>query len=185
MANTDTPMGLVPEQGATTGGIKLQRIYFDADDSTAVFIGDPLKWDQTNGGNAEGVPAMVQAAAGESVSGVFMGLEPTDSATSATKYRVASTAKYGLAIVTGIKDMIFECQEDSVGGALTADDVGKFCDLIIGSGDTTTGKSGVEIDSSSATTTGQVQLIEPVQRPGNAIGTNCIWRVKINESSLS
>jgi hypothetical protein len=184
MANNDAAFGLRLEQ-TTTGNSKTQRVYFDADDGTAVFIGDALSLDQTNGGSADGVPAMVQAAAGGVVSGVLLGIEATDSATSDTKYRLASTAKYGIALVTGIKDMIFEVQEDSDGGALTADDVGKMCDLIVGSGDTTSGRSGMEIDSSSASTSdGQVTLIEPVQRPGNAIGTNCIWRVQINEAAF-
>lgn len=185
MANTDNAFGLRVEQGATSDCIKATEIYMDADDSTAVFIGDPLKWDQTNGGDVD-VPAMVQAAAGESVSGVFLGLLPTDSATSETKYRAASTAKYGLAIVQGIKDVIFWCQEDSVSSTLTLDDVGKYCDLVIGSGDTTTGKSGVEIDSDSVSaSSGQVQLLGPARIPDNAIGDNCIWRVKINESTLA
>lgn len=182
MANTDTPYGLKLEQPTSAGEIKLTRVLFDADDSTAVFIGDALTVDQTNGGDGETL-AMVQAAAGGSIDGVFVGLEPTDSATSRTKYRTASTKKYGLAIVEGIKNAVFLCQEDSVGGALTADDVGKYCDLIVGSGDTTTGLSGMEIDSSSAgTTSAQVVLLGPANIPGNAIGTNCIWRVKIAES---
>ena len=184
MANNDAKKGLVLAKGSA-GSPELTKVYFDADDSTAVFIGDALTVDQTNGGDAEGTPAMVQAAAGGIIGGVLVGMVPNDSATSDKKYRVASTAAYGLAVVTGVKDAIFEIQEDSVGGALTADDVGKMCDLIVASGDTTTGKSGMEIDSSTAgTSNGQVTLIKPVQRPGNAIGDNCIWQVQINEAAF-
>lgn len=185
MANTDTPYGLKLEQSSTSGDVKLTRVLFDADDSTAVFVNDALTVDQTNGGDGATI-AMVQAAAGGNVDGIFMGLEVTDSATSSTKYRLASTKKYGLALVSGIKNAVFICQEDSVGGALTADDVGKYCDLIVGSGDTTTGISGMEIDSSSAgTSDGQVVLLGPADVKGNAIGDNCIWRVMINESKFS
>ncbi len=130
-------------------------------------------------------PAMVQVAAGGEIGAVLVALIPTDSATSDKKYRPASEALYGLAVVTGVKDAIFEIQEDSVGGALTADDCGKMCDLIVAAGDVYTGKSGMEIDSSTAgTTNGQVTLIAPVKRPGNAIGINCIWQVQINEASF-
>lgn len=184
MANKDAPFGLRLDQAAT-GTIKTQRIYFDADDTTATFVGDALQLDQTNGGDSLGTPAMVQGGTTSIVSGILVGLEATDSAQSHTKYRLASTAKYGIAIVAGIKNAIFEIQEDSVGGALTADDVGKMCDITVGTGDTTTGISAMEIDSSSAgTSDGQITLLEPVQRPGNALGTNAIWRVQINEAAF-
>ncbi len=128
---------------------------------------------------------MVQAAAGSIISGLLIGLEATDSARSATKYRLASTAKYGLALVGGLKGTILEMQEDSVVSTLTADDVGKMCDIIVAAGDTTTGISGMEIDSSSISTSdGQVTLLEPVQRPDNALGTNAVWRVQINEAAF-
>ena len=185
MANTDTPFGLRLEQSSVSAGIKTTRVLFDADDTTATFVGDALTVDQTNGGDGETL-AMVQAAAGGNVDGVLIGIEATDSSTSRKKYRVASTKTYGLAIVAGIKNAVFLCQEDSVGGALTADDVGKYCDLVVGSGDTTTGISAMEIDSSSAgTADGQVVLLGPADIKGNAIGNNCIWRVMINESKFS
>ena len=60
-----------------------------------------------------------------------------------------------------------------------------MCDLIVAAGDTTTGKSGMEIDSSTAgTTNGQVTLLRPLQIPGNAIGDNCVWEVQINEAAF-
>ncbi len=186
MANSDKPTGLSLEQ-ANMGNFKMQRVYFDADDATAVFVGDAVKSDQTNGGDPKGeAPAVVQAAAGDAIGGILVGIEATDSARSTVKYRAASTAKYGIAIMSGLKNTVFEIQEDSVGGALTLDDVGKYVDVIVGTGDTTTGYSAMEIDSSSAgTSDGQLVLIEPVQRPDNAIGTNCKWRVQINESNFS
>lgn len=151
-----------------------------------MFIGDALTVDQTNGGDAEGTPAMVQAAAGGNVDGVLIGIEATDSSTSRVKYRAASTAKYGIAIVSGIKNAVFEIQEDSDTSTLTADDVGKYVDVVVGSGDTTTGFSGMEIDSDSVgTSNGQFVLLGPVIRPDNALGTNCKWRVQINESKFA
>lgn len=185
MANADKPRGLVLEQ-ANMGNIKTTRVYFDADDSTAVFVGDGLLVDQANGGDAEGTPAMKQTTTTGNVDGVLVGIEVLDSSTSRAKYRKASTATYGIAIVSGLKNAVFEIQEDSVGGSLTADDVGKYVDMAIGTGDTTTGFSGMEIDSSSAgTTDGQLVLLGPVISPDNALGTNCKWRVQINESKFA
>jgi len=184
MANNDAKQGLILQQGSS-GITKLTKVFFDAADGTAAFIGDALKLDQTNGGDAEGTPAMVQAAATNEIAAVLVGMDVEDSATNDKKYRVASTDRYGFAVVLGIKDAVFAIQEDSVGGALTADDVGKMFDLIVAAGDTTTGRSGMEIDSSSASTSdGQVTLLRPLQIPGNAIGDNCVWEVQINEASF-
>lgn len=184
MANPTTPFGLVADK-YTFGEIPTQKVYFDADDATACFIGDGLAADQTNGGDSLGTPAVVQAAAGGVLFGVLVAIAADTSVSGAisdTKYRLASTAAYGLAIASGTKGMTFLCREDSVGGALTADSVGLSCDLIVGTGSTTTGKSSMMIDSSSAGATGQVTLIEPVQTIDNALGTNAVWRVQINES---
>lgn len=184
MANATTAFGLVLDR-PTTGEIQTQKVYFDADDGTACFIGDPLAPDQTNGGDALGTPAVKQATAGASLFGVLVAVATDKSNSGAiddTKYRLASTAKYGLAIVAGQKGATFLCREDSDTSTLTADDVGKSVDLIIAAGDTATGKSGVYLDSSSVGATGQVTLLEPLQTIDNALGDNCVWRVQINES---
>jgi len=183
MANSNAPAGLKAVRdlrGApyNSGG----NLYFvPATDNTAIFIGDPVK----SAGSADpitGVPTVAQAAAGDTIRGVVMGVIP-DTAQSSI-YRAASTARYLL--VCDNDDIEFEVQEDAIGGALGVADVGLNADLIIGAGNTFTGRSGVQLDSSTkATASLQVRILGFVQRVDNEIGVaNAKIRVMINKHEL-
>jgi hypothetical protein len=80
-------------------------------------------------------------------------------------------------------DVICEIQEDSVGGALAAVDVGLNADIIYTvAGSTTSGRSGMELDSSDKKTgTAQLRILRLVPREDNAIGDYAVWEVLINE----
>lgn len=178
MANSDAATGLWPVRyfgGAPYNGAA-RKYFIPATDGTAVYLGDPVKL--AGSADADGVPTVAQAAAGDTVIGVVVGVVPETH--DSLIYRAASTARYVL--VADDPDLLFRVQEDSDGGALAATDVGNNCDLIIGSGSTTTGYSGVEIDSSTkATTTAQVRIVELHQTADNEIGTNAKWLVRIVE----
>ena len=69
---------------------------------------------------------------------------------------------------------------------MAATDVGNNADIVVGSGSTTTGTSGMELDSSTKnTTSAQLRIVELIQTADNAIGTNAKWLVKINEHELT
>ena len=178
MANVDTPFGLKPVRyisGAPYNGAANKYLIPDTD-STAVFIGDPVKL--AGSADARGVPTIAQAAAGDTLIGAVVGF--TEVTRDDPVSRTASTERY--ALVADDPDLLFLCQEDSVGGALAADDVGNNCDLIIGSGNTQYGRSGVEIDSSTkGTGTAQVRIMSLWDAPDNEIGDNAKWLVKIVE----
>ncbi len=97
----------------------------------------------------------------------------------AMTYRAASTAMYCL--VVDDPQVIFEVQEDSAGAALAVTAVGQGVDLVVGTGNTSTGKSAMELDSSSATTSGQCKLMRLVNREDNELGDNAKWEVLIAE----
>ena len=81
----------------------------------------------------------------------------------------------------------FIAQQDSVGSNLVAANLNENADLVFGAGNTTTGVSGIEIDSSSAdvTATLQVRLIDFYNVPSNnTTANNSIFVVKINNSSM-
>jgi len=186
MANDSTAFGLIVDKDIV-GEFQTQKIYFDADDGTAVFVGDPLIADQANGGDALGTPAVkVAQDATVALFGTLVAMSTSFSnggSIDDIKYRPASVARYGLAVGPSIKGVTFLCREDSDGGALTADDVGKYVDVVYAAGDTDTAKSGVYIDSSTAhATAGQFILIEPLQAVDNALGDNCVWRVQASET---
>lgn len=178
MANSDAATGLWPVRyfgGAPYNGAA--RLYYvPSSDGTAIYIGDPVKL--AGSADSDGIPSVAQAAAGDTLIGVVVGVKPETR--ESTTYRAASTERY--VWVADDPDLLFLCQEDSVGGALAATDVGNNCDLVIGSGSTSTGFSGVEIDSSTKTTsTAQVRVVELNQTADNEIGTNAKWLVRIVE----
>jgi hypothetical protein len=66
-------------------------------------------------------------------------------------------------------------------------DIGNNIDVIVGSGNTNTGRSGMELDSSTADTTNtlvfRILQLDPVV--GNAVGTNANWLVTGNLTNLN
>lgn len=184
MANSDTPFGARPVYNGNgtpyTGNSILCAI--PATDGTATFVGDFVKL----AGSADattGVPTVAQAAATDALFGVIVGFEPNRD-NLALNYRVASTLRY--CYVCADKGVMYEMQEDSVGNNLAVTEVGLGCDIVVGSGNTVTGASGMEIDSSdTATAAGQVRIMGLVRRPDNAIGANAKWLVVINEHNLN
>lgn len=178
MANVDAPRGLKPVRyasGAPYNGA-FNRYYVPATDSTAIFIGDPVTL--AGSADADGVATVAQSAAAGVIAGVVVGVEAETA--DSLKYRAASTARY--VYVADDPNLLFSIQEDSVGGALAATDVGNNADIVVGSGDTNTGMSGVELDSSDKkTATAQLRIVGLDPRPDNEIGANADWLVRIVE----
>lgn len=185
--NTSFVSGLRPVDNLRQPGSigRVRRYFIPSTDATAVFLGDAVK----SAGSADsvtGLPTIAQAAAGDTIRGVVVGFDPVDGVTLATTnlnrvHRPASTAMY--ALVADDPDLVCEIQEDAVGGALAVTDIGENCDLVVGSGNATTGLSGMQVDSSThVTTTAQVRLVGFVNRSDNVIGSaNAKMLVVINE----
>ena len=181
MANTNNPEGLKPVRyasGAPYNGA-CNLYYVPASDGTALFRGDPVI--VAGDADADGVATVTRATAGggNTITGVVVGVKNTPSQT--TLHRPASTAMY--VYVADDPNLLYEIQEDGVGGALASTNVGQNIDLVSGSGSTVTGLSGFQADSSTAATTNTLQLrIEGfVRRADNAIGTNAKILVRINK----
>lgn len=178
MANVDRVSGARPVKhldgspynGATT------RYYVASSDSVAIFPGDFVKSSGT--GDAAGVPGVAQAAATESLRGAVVSVEPvTDES---LPYRAASTERY--VNVADAPDIVFEIQES---GALAVTDINRNADITVAAGDTATGRSGMELDSSDIKdATAQLRVLGLSQRPDNEVGTNAKWLVVINEHEL-
>ncbi len=189
MANVDRPAGLKPVKylsGAPWNG--KANVYFVPDtDATALFKGDPVK--SAGGADPTGkYPTVVQAAAGEAVRGVVIGFgeEPfvmVNPTNSDRTHRPANAAMY--VMVVDDPNVIFEVQEDSDGGALTADAIGSSADLVVGAGDVKSGRSGVELDSSSAATVAATcKILRAVNREDNELGDHCKFEVLIAEHEM-
>lgn len=179
MANLDKPRGAKVVghlDGSPFNGMAGYYL-IPAADGTATFIGDFVK----SGGSADadGIPDVAQAAAGDALLGVVLSVafDPTDLR---TIHRKASTKRY--VYVADAPDIVVEMQEDAVGGALAAADIGNNADIVVAAGDATTGQSAMEIDSSTkATTTAQLRILKLVQRPDNELSANALYLCAINE----
>tara|TARA_E500000318_G_scaffold28177_1_gene28390 strand:- start:359 stop:946 length:588 start_codon:yes stop_codon:yes gene_type:complete len=187
MANIDQAFGLRPiaKIGSAPGGTTGTTKYSIADNqSTAIFTGDPVKY--KNDGTVE------VATASDAILGVFMGCFYTDPTTSKPTFRNYFPASLSpgdaIAFVADDPDQMYIAQQDSVGSNLVAADLNLNANLIFGAGSTTSGISGVEIDSSSGavTATHQVRLIAFYDTPSNdATANNSDLVVKINNHSLN
>lgn len=159
--------------------------YIPSTDSTAVFVGDLVKL--AGSASADGYPTVAQAAASDTkIIGVVVGLKPDPTNLNVPIYRAASTNRYVL--VADAPDIIYEAQEDAVGGAAAAADIGLNCDVIVGAGSTTTGASGMQIDTSTKATTSTLplRLVGFVDRIDNEIGSaNAKMLVMINSHGLN
>jgi hypothetical protein len=88
-------------------------------------------------------------------------------------------------------DVLFEAQEDGDSDPLETADIGLNVNHIVAAGSTTTGQSGMQIDSTSHATTAAhtLKIIEVKQSPDNEFVTGgqafTRWIVKINNHQLS
>ena len=164
---------------------KATMYYVTSGDATAIGIGDLVKLDGGNDGN--GIRSVTRAAASNVCCGVVVGVKATDAGVGSGKfmssgatptldlpqYRAASTAKY--VFVADDPNIEMETVEDADTTPLTDAGVGLNINFVVTAGaSTTTGISGMEIDSSSVATTNTLplRLVERVQREDNsAAGT--------------
>lgn len=179
MPNVNYKSGLAPRfnvNGSPFNGAGT-KVFFAAAEATATFVGDAVK--SAGSADARGIPTVAQCAAGDVIRGVVMSfdLDPNDLT---LLHRKASTARY--ATICDAPDVIFEIQEDAVGGALAAVDIGLLADLVVSAGSTVTGKSGMELDTSTkVTTTAQLRIVGITDKEDNEFGANAKVLVMINE----
>ena len=193
MANRNAPFGLSPFgylNGSPWNGQARMYCIPSSDATNAYAIGDPVVL--AGSADTKGIPTVTLATAGygNAVTGVIVGAggivyggagaNPTNLNT--TVVPVTKAQNYYV-LVADDPNILFVAQEDSVGNNLAATDVGNNIDLVAG---TNSGYlSGWMIDSSTDNTgnTRQLQLMQFVQTPDNAIGTYGRWVVRINNHS--
>jgi hypothetical protein len=185
MANIDQAFGLRPiaKVGSAPGGTTGTTKYRITSGAGAMFTGDIVK--QANDGS------VVQGTAGDAARGVFMGCFYTDPSTSKPRFNNTfpngTAASDAIAFVADDPDQLFIAQQDSASANAVVADLNLNANLVVGSGNTTTGISGMEIDSDSKNTTAtlNVKLIDFYDTPSNdATANNSILVVKINNHEL-
>ena len=185
MANSDNAYGfraIRHRNGAPYNGAA--NIYHvPASYGTALFVGDPVIKSGTADSN--GIPGITIGSAGGPITGVIVGFITRSGNTNQTvddsiSYSKASTEGY--ALVCDDPDVIFSIQDDGA-TAFTAATIGLNASFVAGSGSTTSGLSGYEIDTSTeATTAGlELKILRLLQREDNEIAANAEWEVMIND----
>ena len=179
MANNDNAKGFVPRKyldGTSYDG-KVFKYFVPSTDSTAIYRGGPVKL--AGSADSRGIPTVQAASSGDKVVGVMVGV--AEATRDDKTYREASTDTYILCAPAD--NLLFECQEDSDGGALAATDVGQNISHTSESGNTTYGNSTIELDSSTAAGTSSLalQIIALADRTDNEIGDNAKWLVRFND----
>jgi len=159
MANTDAPFGLRPirhRNGAPYNGA-FNHYYVASSYATALFVGDPVVKTGTSNTaevsapgagkfNAGTLPEVNKATAGDgnAITGVIVGFAPDPNGLERT-YNVASTER--VVYVCDDPDVVFEIQAD---GVIAPAQVGLNAVLIYtNAGDTSSGRSGAELDTTS------------------------------------
>jgi hypothetical protein len=182
MANIDRPFGLRYIGNLDSSGVAaIARPYTVlASDATALFLGDGVKTTGTEAVSSDGYtyPVVTQAAAGDTLVGNVIGFD-LDSDNLTKIYRPASTLRTVLVIDSVYA--LFEIQVSS-DQALVPGDVGLNADIKVGTGDTVTGLSGVEIDLTTAgSATAQLRIMRVLNSIDNETGAHAKVIVMINE----
>ena len=189
MANVNKVNGFKPHRylnGAPYNGA-FTRYVIPSSDGSATFIGDLVTADAT-ADSVTGLRGVNQAAASDACIGVVVGFEVDPTNLNTPMYRAANTKR--VVYVADDPNLLFIAQEDGDTDPLEMVDAGLNVNFVVGSGSTTTGASGMQIDSDTENTTATLplKLIEAVQSPNNELvaagQAYTRWVVKINNHQL-
>lgn len=176
MANSNTPFGLRPVSNAYSAPFSdgVRQYYHDSGNGTAIFVGDLVTaTGATTFFNGQIFPNVVQGATGDVFQGVCVGVlqDTRDSLV----YCAASTGR--IILVNDDPNALFEAQQVTGGTPLTANDIELNVNVVVGSGNTTYGYSGMTLDNTTEAGTNTLDLkivgmpMRPDNDPGSAVGT--------------
>lgn len=200
MANVNKPVGLTPVSylnGSDWDG--RGNIYsILAADVNAFYVGDPVA-PSASGGDARGIPAVTVGTPGTgpwmgvilaigtspgAVNTIMSGGGPyidPNNLSSVFRSSGAKSVNY-YALVADDPNIIYEAQEDSVGGAIAVGSIHNNINLIAAAPGTGVVVSAYQLDSSTAATTNtlDMRILRVRNRIDNAVGVNCKWEVMFN-----
>lgn len=180
MANVDKAFGLRPLGNLSATGAQKQYGYEIADNQAgAIYQGDLVTL-------KDGYIIQFDPATHTAAVGVFNGcnyIDPTTGKPTWKNYYPGSVNITQGKITADVLDdpnQLFIIQND---GTSAAANYGKNADVVVGTGNATTGVSGMELDTSTIATTAALNLkiVGLYDVPGNSVGANAVVVVKINE----
>ena len=185
MANANAPFGLRPYRHMLGGVIRMNSFgdYKIASAyNTGIFSGDPVVKSSTTN------EITVGAASSTQFCGVFAGCEYTDSAGNYvfSKHWPASQAtKTGTERKAHVYDDPYISYVIMHDGTAAITDYGSTFDILYTTGNTTTGVSKVQLDTSNeGSSYVNLLVLGPVNSPDNVVGANQLVEVLLNEHVL-
>lgn len=185
MSTVSKPYGLKPlkKQGSQPNGGAIREFKMTTNSSAGIFTGDPVA---INSGSPVAAAATPTTTRGTSTPvGVCVGVRYTDPVTKCEMHAAYLPAN---AITNGYTNVYIKVDEDpdtlyliKADETVAASALGKNAPLVIGSGDTVYGLSGVSLDGSLVATTATlaVRIVDFYTAPGSDVGdayTECIVR---------
>lgn len=180
MANVDKAFGMRPLGNLSASGSQKQFGYEIADNQAgAIYQGDLVTI-------YDGYLVQFDPASHTAAVGVFNGcnyIDPTTGKPTWKNYYPGSVNITQGKIIADVLDdpnQLFIIQND---GTSAVANYGKNADVVMGTGSTTTGVSGMELDTSTIANTAalNVKIVGLWDVPNNAVGANAVVVVKINE----
>ena len=177
MANVDGKYGLALHEDNSQSNLIMCSI--PSGNGTATFVGDAVKIADLDAIKIQGGPyamAVIQCAATDPIFGVVMGFQQHTVSSGmdlGRRHRPASTSMYCMVKPAHPLDIYrIQCDDDTE--TIAVSDIGCNADIIVGSGSTITGLSGMELDSNTTAATAGLQLkvVGFVDRPSNQVGVS-------------
>lgn len=194
MANTTQPSGFTPvkyRSGAAYSGETMKVIVL-ASDTNAFYKGDMLKFTGESGVGDDGVTYSVvtkAAAADTRLAGAVTGISPIDgSVTDFRRFIPSGTKPNNITLmVPQDRDVLYEVQENNVGGSLTGGAVESNIDFVVGTPTDATGQSGSMIASNTVNIDSGLpfRIVQLKNSLDNEIGADARWYVTINQDAYS
>tara|TARA_A100000171_G_C2070990_1_gene114714 strand:+ start:112 stop:666 length:555 start_codon:yes stop_codon:yes gene_type:complete len=178
MANVDAAFGLTPIRHLSGNGYSRANKYtITSGLSENIFTGDLVII------TADGVITPHTAGEVNNI-GVFAGVSYTASDGSyvyAQYFPSGTTATNIIAYVYDDPYTVFKVQS---AGTPAQTNIGNCAEVVAGTGSTTTGQSGFEMNGTMSNGTASLKILGLYEAPDNAFGTNAIMEVLINEHLL-
>ena len=173
MANIDAPRGFWPLKHVMGGTIRANKTRIASTLANDIYKGDMVKL--VAGGGVELVTA------GDRVLGLFDGVQFTASDGSFVYSKRWDTGRVATDIIASVYDdpnIVFGVQ--SAGSTVEAD-IGNLGDVVATAGDATTKSSRQELNGSTAATIATFRVLDKIDTPNNAWGTNVDLQVVASE----
>jgi hypothetical protein len=178
MANVDAAFGLTPVRHLSGNGYSRANKYtITSGLAENIFTGDLVII------TADGVITPHSATEVNNI-GVFAGVSYTASDGSYVYSQYFPTGTTATNIIAYVYDDPYTVFKVQSAGSPAQTNIGNCADVVAGTGSTTTGQSGFEMNGTMSNGTATLKILGLYEAPDNAFGTNAVMEVLINEHLL-